>query len=108
MINALTPRSPPDYSRAATKRIKSILKKEAHIYWIAYLQKKLMQQEKQGIVEMRNQSDASALEKYQQDFTMMIKKRVNRLANEAAEVRREQMMRQKGMLGGEGEAVAVG
>ncbi len=87
MINALTPKVPPEYTRL--RRVKSILKKEAHIYWIAYLQKKLMQQERHSMVELKNQGD----DKYSMDFNLVIKKRVNRYANECADARREQLMR---------------
>jgi hypothetical protein len=40
MINALTRKDPPDFLRET--RIKSISKRETIIYWISYLQKKLL------------------------------------------------------------------
>lgn len=46
MINSLTMKK--------GQRIKSIRKKEAIIYWIAYLQKKLYQQDVQLYVELLN------------------------------------------------------
>jgi len=53
MMNALTLKHPPDYTRA--HRIKSIQKKETIIYWIAYLQKKLLQQERLTQCQEKNQ-----------------------------------------------------
>jgi hypothetical protein len=87
MINALTLKAPPDYTRS--HRIKSIYKKETIIYWISYLQKKLHQQEKQIICQEKNSSQPGKFEAYERDFNVILRKRCNILVNEQADIRRE-------------------
>ena len=96
MMNALTIKYPPDYAKSA--RFKSIHKRETIIYWISYLQKKLHQQEKQIICQEKNSSQPGKYEAYEKEIAVILRKRCIVNANECADVIREQMMKQKGLL----------
>ena len=99
MINALTKKTSQDFSSpTATLREKSIYKKETIIYWISYLQKKLLQQERQIICQEKNSPQPGKYEAYELDLQVILRKRCNLHANELADIKREQMMRQRGLL----------
>lgn len=66
--------------------IKSILKKESTIYWLAYLLKKLHQFDKEVILRYKNSTKA---DQYDLDFRTIIKRRVSKKAEEYAEIKRE-------------------
>ena len=93
MTNALTFKDQVTFTQI--RRNKSIMQNNTMIYWIAYLQKKLYQQDKQTITDFKNKNQ---LEQYEQEFKTIIKKRINQNANDVADVKREQLMKQKGML----------
>ena len=70
MMNALSkkvdPALPLIYNR-------SVLQKETNIYWLAYLLKKLYQQDKEGIFKMKFQGK---LELYEMAFKTIISRRI--------------------------------
>jgi hypothetical protein len=97
MINALTKKTSVDFS-SPNIREKSIYKRETIIYWISYLQKKLLQQERQIICQEKNSQQPGKYEAYERDFPVILRKRCNLHANEVADLKREQMMKAKGLL----------
>lgn len=77
------------------RRNKSILLKDTIIYWIAYLQKKLYQQERQILTEQKNRFDSQNAES---DIKFIIRRRVNARANEIADIRRDQLMKARQLI----------
>ena len=94
MINALTFQR--DGNSQTKRRSKSILLNDTTIYWIAYLQKKLYQQEKQLIIEAKN--NQQRYDQTESDIKTILRRRINNRANEIADIRRDQMMKAKGLI----------
>ena len=82
MMNALSKRVDPALPLVYNK---SVLWKETNIYWLAYLLKKLYQQDKEGIFKMKVQGK---LESYEMSFRIIVSRRIQKKAEEQAKIQK--------------------